>query len=97
MPKLLFLKKKKLKKLKNAKLLVLLTFINLLMYDYYITFFSYLSIVLLKNFDFFIFHSFLHAYLFKYSYFTLFNFIIIYHALSHIKVSVMVGVMRILA
>lgn len=44
MLKLLFLKKKKLKKLKNAKLLVLLTFINLLMHDYYITFFAYLSI-----------------------------------------------------
>lgn len=44
MLKLLFLKKKKLKKLKNAKLLVLLTFINLLMYNYYITFFAYLSI-----------------------------------------------------
>lgn len=55
MLKLLFLKKKKLKKLKNAKLLVLLTFINLLMYDYYITFFAYLSIGLLKKLLFFIF------------------------------------------
>lgn len=55
MLKSLFLKKKKLKKLKNAKLLDLLTFINLLMYDYYITFFAYLSIGLLKKFYFLFF------------------------------------------